>query len=331
MNSDNIIEEKLVGLENLEKQPPVPLTPEQENLALRLKKIVEYRKSPVTFFREQCYIRHPKKGMIRFKVFPAQERCVNEFKRHRFNIILKSRQLGISTIVAAYCLWKAVFHPHQEIRIIATKKETAQIIVRMAWDMLNNLEPWILEILGATKMSDRKHTVELKNGSKIQSHGQAKGENPDTGVGSALSLLVIDEAALIPNIGAVWTTIYPTLSQGGDCIILSTPRGMDNWFYDVYTKAETKDYENGEEPFNPIKLMWWENTDRILPPETQLVRDENAIGGYTNSWSKRTFANLTPKEASQEYLCIGGESILTIQDENGKIFDITIEELYNLL
>lgn len=322
-------EEKIVGLsERSEEEKPDANTLDKLE---KLKQIAVYRNDPIKFFKEQCYIRETKKGLIKFPVFPAQEKCVNNFLRHRFNIILKSRQLGISTIVAAYCLWRCIFFSHQEIRVVATQKSTAQHIVRMAWDMLDNLpDPWILTMLGAIQTTQRKHTVELANGSKIQSHGQAKGENPDTGVGSSLSLLVIDEAALIPNIDAVWTTIYPTISTGGDCIILSTPRGQDNWFYEMYDRAETKRYEEGNEPFYPMRLMWWENTDRISPPWDKPVKSDKYPGGYINSWAKAEWSTFSMKKIAQEY-CVGGQSKVTIKDKNNNIFDISIDNLKDLL
>lgn len=275
----------------------------------RFKKLLEYRDDPVLFLKEQGKITHPdprRGGLIPFQTFPAQEVCIGNFKKNRFNIILKSRQLGISTIVAGYSLWKLLFFPHQEIRVVATKKETSQIIIKMAMTMLENIDPWIQEFLEAEQMSRRKHTIELKNGSRMQAFGQAKGSNPDTGVGNALSLLVIDEAALIANIKEVWTSIYPTLSQGGDCIILSTPRGTENWFYEMYEKARKGDYEPGEEAFVPMRFMWWENLERIgpyNPEETELVDDPSVIGGKTNSWARKTFSQYSPKEIAQEYCC----------------------------
>ena len=293
-----------------------------------VEKIIRYRNNPILFCKEQCKIQHPTKGMIPFQTFPAQEQCIRDFLQHRFNIILKSRQIGISTVVGGYCFWKMVFFPHQQIRVVATKKETAQIIITMAYNMLQSCDPEILRVLNAQPISEAKQTVELANGSRMTSFAQGKGENPDTGVGTALSLLVIDEAALIKRAEDIWTTIYPTLSQGGDCIILSTPRGNKNWFAEKYKKATNMEYSQGEIPFNAIKLMWWENLDRINPPETPLTTDLSVPGGKSNSWSKGMFAGMSLKEIAQEY-CVAEDTIITLRDkETNKIFDITFKELW---
>ena len=50
--------------------------------------------------RKYCTIQHPKEGKIKFDLYPFQEKCLTEFKDNRYNIILKSRQLGISTLIS---------------------------------------------------------------------------------------------------------------------------------------------------------------------------------------------------------------------------------------
>ena len=63
---------------------------------------------PVYFLKKYCYIQHPMKGKIPFHLYPFQEKTISEFVTSRFNVILKARQLGISTLTAAYSLWLMV-------------------------------------------------------------------------------------------------------------------------------------------------------------------------------------------------------------------------------
>ena len=58
---------------------------------------VECAKDPAYFMKKYCMIQHPIKGKIPFELYDFQEKSVREFKEHRFNVILKARQLGIST------------------------------------------------------------------------------------------------------------------------------------------------------------------------------------------------------------------------------------------
>ena len=68
----------------------------------QIKEIIRCGKDPVYFINKYVRIQHPTKGTIAFNTFPFQDECINDFRKHRFNIILKSRQLGISTVAAAY-------------------------------------------------------------------------------------------------------------------------------------------------------------------------------------------------------------------------------------
>jgi hypothetical protein len=64
------------------------------------------------------------------------------------------------------------------------------------------------------------------------------------------------------------------LATGGDCIALSTPNGVGNWFHRMWVGAE-----NGENLFNPIKLHWTVHPDREQDwrdEQTQQLGDKQA-------------------------------------------------------
>ena len=52
---------------------------------------------------------HPMRGLIAFKTYDFQTDLIQQFNDHRFSVILKARQLGISTITAAYVAWMMLF------------------------------------------------------------------------------------------------------------------------------------------------------------------------------------------------------------------------------
>ncbi len=76
----------------------------------QINEIIKCGKDPVYFMNMYLKIQHPMRGLIPFKTFPFQDDCVQDFNSHRFNIILKSRQLGLSTLTAAYAVWQAIFY-----------------------------------------------------------------------------------------------------------------------------------------------------------------------------------------------------------------------------
>ena len=204
---------------------------------------------PVYFLKKYCVIQHPIKGKIPFSLYNFQETTVEDFVQHRFNIILKARQLGISTLTAGYSLWMMTFHQDKNILVIATKQEVAKNLVTKVRVMHANLPSWLKQ----TCVEDNKLSLRYKNGSQIKA--VASGE--EAGRSEALSLLILDEAAFIDKIDTIWAAASQTLSTGGQCIALSTPNGVGNWFHRTWM-----DSEDGLNDFNFIKLHWTLHPDR---------------------------------------------------------------------
>ena len=82
-----------------------------------LKEVLKSGKDPVYFINSYAKIAHPLKGLIPFKLYDFQEELLRNFNDHRFNVILKARQLGISTATAAYVVWLMMFHRNKNILV----------------------------------------------------------------------------------------------------------------------------------------------------------------------------------------------------------------------
>ena len=260
------------------------------NKQRQIKEIVKCGKDPVYFFNRYVRIQHPTQGLIPFHTYPFQDDCVRDFQAHRFNIILKSRQLGISTITAAYAVWLAVFYKDKNVLVIATKLSVAMNFIKKVKVALNSLPPWLVlpEIT-----SNNKQTVEFSNGSQVK----AIPTSEDAGRSEALSLLIVDEAAFVRNFDELWMGLYPTISTGGRAIVLSTPNGVGGQYHDLYMKAEAAENE-----FNPIKLPWDVHPD------------------HDQEWFERESKNFSPKQVAQEFLCdfaASGDTFLTADQIEG--------------
>ena len=204
---------------------------------------------PVHFMKKYCFIQHPQRGRIQFALFPFQEKVLNLFQENPYSMVLKARQLGISTLVAGFSLWLMIFHKDKNILCIATKQDTAKNMVTKVKFMYENLPSW----LKIDADENNKLNLRLKNGSQIKATSAAS----DAGRSEAVSLLLIDEAAFIENIGEIWASAQQTLATGGGCIALSTPYGTGNWFHQTWVRAENK-----ENDFLPIKLPWFVHPER---------------------------------------------------------------------
>lgn len=236
-----------------------------------LKEIIkeEYKKclvDPIYFMKKYVKIQHPIRGTINFDLYPFQEETLDGLIKNDFNIILKSRQMGISTLVAAYSLWLMVFHTDKNIRCISITQETSKEIVTRVRFANDNLPVW----LKVPVVENNRLSLILKNGSTIKAESSAA----TAGRSAALSLLIIDEAAFIDNIEEIWLSAQYTLSTGGHAIILSTPNGVGNFFHNTWVDAEAK-----KNNFNTIKLPW-----HLHPERDQKWRDQQtALSGVKGS------------------------------------------------
>lgn len=236
-------------------------------------------------------IQHPMRGTIFFDLYKFQEETLQSFHDYKFNIILKSRQMGISTLVSAFVLWEMIFHKDKNVLIISLKQEDAKDVITKIRFANENLPPW----LKVKSVEDNRLSLKLENGSTV--HGASTTKK--SGVGKALSLLIIDEAALIDEADELWTSAQPTLSTGGNAIILSTPRGVGNWFHRMWQGAEENNNGKlGKNGFHPIKLPWDLHPDR----DEEWRRIEGEKQGSV-------------KKAAQEYDCdflSSGENVIDL-------------------
>jgi phage terminase large subunit-like protein len=130
-------------------------------------------------------IQHPVRGTVPFELYPFQENTLRDFVENNLNIVLKSRQMGISTLTAAYSLWLMTFHNDKNILCISITQETAKEIVTKVRFANDNLPTW----LKVPCVEDNRLSLRLKNGSQIKAVSSAG----TAGRSAALSLLIVDE------------------------------------------------------------------------------------------------------------------------------------------
>lgn len=262
----------------------------------QFEELLKCSKEPIYFIKKYLYIQHPVKGRLPFHLYPFQEDCITDFLDFKYNIVLKSRQLGLSTVTAAFCLWFALFHKDKNILIMATKLQVGQFMITKIRTAFQMLPPWMLDALDVEEPETQSvKYISFKNGSRIT----AIPTSEDAGRGEAVSLLIVDEAAHVENLKELWTGLRPVLSTGGRAIIFSTPKGK-NFFYELWAGADTNKWQDGKDGFHgietgkngfhPIKLPW------TVHPE----RDEKWFENETMSMDARSIAQelLTSFEGS---------------------------------
>lgn len=207
------------------------------------------------YFSQFVYIIHPVRGKVRFDLYEYQKAVLWEFLTKRFNIILKFRQAGLTELIAMYCLWLALYHDNKNIQIISIKDRIAKRVLKRIKYMYKNLPEWLKTPVTNQRGGEVGTQTELEfvNGSMITSVPTTE----EAGRSEAVSLLVIDEAAIVRWANQIWAAAFPTLATGGSAILNSTPMGVGGFYHKMWVDAKA-----GISDFNPIRLYWQMHPER---------------------------------------------------------------------
>nr|DAY61553.1 MAG TPA: large terminase protein [Caudoviricetes sp.] len=246
----------------------------------------------VFYFSLFIFVVHPVRGKVHFDLYPYQKAVLYQFVKDRFNIILKFRQAGITELISMYCLWLAMYHPNKKINIISIKDTTAKKVLKKIKYMYKNL-PLYLQVPivnGRTGEYGSSSMIEFNNGSFIESIPTSS----EAGRSESLSLLVIDEAAIVRWADQIWAAAFPTLSTGGSAIVNSTPYGIGNFYHSKWVDAVA-----GGNEFIPIRLFWRMHPERDI------------------EWYNQMSTALGPKRTAQEIdgdFLSSGNSVFDLMD-----------------
>jgi len=260
----------------------------------------EYAKckaDPTYFICDYVYVTHPVRGVVPFNLYPFQCKIIDNLQKHRFNIIKKFRQAGITTIAAAYSLWNIIFKESFSVLVISIGDRESQEFLKRVKDMYHALPEWIKP----KTESINKHELHLETKSYVRSLPSTA----SAGRGFSASLLMVDEAAFIDGMDKFWAAVWPVLSTGGGAFVISTVNGYGNFYHSKWVGAV-----EGKNEFNPIEIFWQEHPEYAKP-----------------GWEESTRSGMSKKQWLQEY-CVTSDTIVKVRDLNtGEVCSISIGEL----
>ena len=186
------------------------------------------------------------KGVTPFEAWGYLDELLTTFQSHRQVIILKARQLGISTLIAGYCLWKALFYEGSTIYILSQHEIAASKLLakcKVIWEYL----PDFLKVK-VGKFQESSITFPA-----CHSSIDALPSTENAGRMTGATIVICDEWARHPYAEPNYLAIRPTLGDGGQFIGLSTPDQFNekSFFNLMYNKTR-----NGETDFKKIFLAW---------------------------------------------------------------------------
>jgi len=173
-----------------------------------------------------------KQGLkIQFKLNWAQE----ELYRGMWysNLILKARQIGLSTFICLLFLDRCIFNENMSAGIIAHTMEDGQQIFRRIKFAYDNLPPELKSIIAAD--NDTSQMLKFSNGSSIRVGTSLRS--------STVQYLHISEFGKIcsqypDKAREIMTGSLNTLGVGQYCFIESTAEGREGYFYDMCKQSQ---------------------------------------------------------------------------------------------
>lgn len=225
-------------------------------------------------FCEHCIKIKDKKGsIIPYNFNEAQRRLYAMVRNQREDrgltriIVLKARQMGISTFFTAFNLWEQLFAEHRSVNIITHIKTSSDHIFDTLKTMIYNLPTELKPDL------EKDNTDEVLFGDGTCRFTIATAGSREVGRGSTLQAIHASEVAFWEKADATVKGLGQAVPQDfGTVVIESTANGINNGFHDMWNSAQRKDAL-----FKPIFLPWFIMPDYIAtPPSDFEITDSEA-------------------------------------------------------
>lgn len=203
--------------------------------------------------------------------FDYQEDVIRSFHTHQNNIVLKSRQMGLSVITAGYVAWKLCFGRDERILIVANDGNGAVRFLNTVRQFLDALPAFLLP---EQRPINNTKQILFSNGCWVKA--VASGKN--AGRGESLTMLVMDETAFIKDADDIWMAAGLALTATqGKCIMISTPNGTGGIYHETWVGSK-----KGENNFNRQELHW--SIHPILSKDKEKRLDEHGREYVWSPW-----------------------------------------------
>lgn len=288
----------------------------------------EQDKSRIYFIEKYLSTFNASKGKkTPFKCFPRQKAFLRALATNKNVVAIKPRQCGITTLSSAYVCAQCTFASEdapETILCVGNKLDLANQLITKIRDFLIQVPRWYWgeeyyspdpksdKNLKSIFVKDSKSELQLFNGCRIVA--RSSGENASRGI-SAVSILVLDEAAFIENGPAVYATCAATMASNPNAktIMVSTPNGHDELYYTTYKQALA--HENN---FTAVQFRWYQdprynkflkwykkdkNTGKTKWTNEPTINNEGDIKYDEEHWEELVRAGYKPTSPWYEDMC----------------------------
>lgn len=259
--------------------------------AIRAKSIEQSLVDTTWFCRQyRPETKHPKHGYVSFIPYDYECNILDALDRGERVIINKSRQIGITTTMAAYTLRACMGRQAVTIGMLSKREEDAKKFIDTVDHMFQS-----------AKYNGAKHLPKIVryNGSEIywsnSSSVTALPASPEAGRSMSCSFLICDEIAAWPFQDKMWAAVAPTVSRGGNMAVLSTPQNEGDKFHQLFGGAQAG--ANG--------WRWFEYPWTACPEYVEGMVDGDPT---TSPWYLENRPLYSEREWRQEFCCEFGHA-----------------------
>lgn len=285
-------------------------------------------KSRIKFIETYLSTFNATKGKkTQFHCFPRQRAFLKALAENRNVVAIKPRQCGITTLSSAWVTGQCVFASKdapETVLCIANKLEQAQEIIIKIRDFLEQVPRWMWgndyfspdpnseKNTKSIFEKDAKGELKLFNGCRVIA--RASGPNASRGI-SAVSVLILDEAAFIEEGVAAFTTAAATMASNPNSktVMVSTPNGRDELYYNTYRQALSK-----ENNFVAVQFRWYqdprfnkylvwkkknEDTGEWMFDQDPIIDEEGGIPYNEERWAKLEHEGWKPSAPWYDEMC----------------------------
>lgn len=211
------------------------------------------------FTKNYCFIKDPKKGKVSLDPYDYQRNVLDRLKSGASLLIVKGRQMGITTLFSVYSLWRCLFYNNETIGYRSVKRENCKMFLNKVRFIYDNLPDWLRK----PRFIDNKMEIEFQNNSKVVGTGYPPKR------GTRYSTIIIDEASFINNLEKYWSELKAMVDKNGhgQYVIASNGILKDNNNYPILSDF----YQNNW--MNNIQLSYLEHPDRDQSYRDEIIGD----------------------------------------------------------
>ena len=242
---------------------------------------------PVAFVR-RLTIKGKNGKLVRFGdvITSEQIELIRALQQHKRIIVVKARQMGISTVVRAFCFWQALTSRDSiNTAVVSNKERSALNLLDIDRRFYNKLP----KSLQRTLSVDAQSRIQFaSNGTNLLAM-TAKADSQDRGY--TLNMAHLSEFAFYSNADVYLSSLIASINDGG-IIIESTP----NYYDDALHKLiQANNYnQSWHVVFMPWSSFSEYRSDKLVEPNEyeQLLMKEHGLDIEQISWRRHKIAEM---------------------------------------